>query len=179
MATSATIRNAYIVPNGDGRLLGAKVVKKLVANNQTLAKGDFVILSSGKVAIAKAAATAAADFASDVFGITQDAVANSGTGSTTYVNVQIINEDTRLIGNYCGTTTSAATGIALAATIPGANLVLYNMAGKWVFSPATAATEGIFVGVGIAPQDADGYPAGGSTINGGRIIVKVKSSVIE
>lgn len=178
MATSATIRNAYIVPNGDGRMLGAKVVKMLVADSQTLTPGDFVIVSSGKVAIAKTYATAAAGFASDVFGICQDEV-SSGSASATFANIQLITENTLLIGNYCGTTTSAATGIAMAATIPGANLVLYNMQGKWVFSPATSATEGIFVGVDIAPQDSNGYPVGGSLINGGRIIAKVKSSIIE
>lgn len=178
MATTATVRSAYIIPYAGAPLLGAKVRSILVNDSQTLAVGDFVILSGGKVSIAHIAATASTSFCTDVFGISQDKVIASGTGSTTKVNVQIINENTRLIGNYCdNSVTSAATGAARLVTAPGLSLHLYNMVGKWVLgamTDATVPTNAICVGEALAPQDSDAI----GTV-GGRIVFKIKSSIIE
>lgn len=179
VATTATVRNAYIIPYAGAPAGGAKVRKIRVANSQTLAVGDFVVLSGGLVAIAHASATASTAFCTDVFGICQDKVSNSGTGSTTYVNVAVINENTRLIGNYCdNSVTSAATGVARLITAPNLSLHLYNMAGTWVLgamTDATIPTNAICVGEALAPQDD---PATVGTV-GGRIVFKVKSSIIE
>lgn len=177
--TIAQLKSAYIVPGKDG-LLGCKVQKMRVANNQTLAAGDFVILSGGLVTLAKGTATASTDFATDVFGITQDAVANSGTGSTTYVNVQIINENTRLIGNYLDNTVfTVATGAVRLITAPGLNLSLYNIKGTWglgAIPDATVPTQAVAVGLAMAPQDDQTRLVG---VQGGRIIFKIKSSILE
>lgn len=167
MATTATMRTAKFLP-----MSGGKVRKIMVADSQTIAKNDFVILASGKVTIAAAAGATA----SDVYGVCMDNIANSGTASATYANVLVIDQTSRFIGNYAdGTTNTAVAGTrATTAALPGLRMRLQRLAGKWCLTPQTAASDagGVAICTAIANEDAVGTA-------GGRLIFKISDTIFE
>lgn len=169
MATTATVRTAKFLP-----LSGGKVRKIMVADSQTIAIDDFVILSSGKVAIAAAAGATA----SDVYGVSLDKVTASGTGSTTYINVRIIDPTSRFIGNYVNgsSDTSVATAKATTTALPGVVCSLQRVAGKWVLTDktdtSTPSTTGVAIIEALANEDI-------VTTAGGRLIFKIRNAITE
>lgn len=179
MAARIPIGTAKHLPYTPG-----KIVKLLCADSQTLYKGDFVNLSSGKVAIG-VDVTDTTVALTNVYGMNMKAIANSGAGSTTYTYVLVIEPGTKFIANYVDSTVNDTTTMqeATSDALPGTALPIIcrgsGSARKWMVGNSTAgglvwtiAANCCAIVDSLANRDTVGDL-------GGRLIFKIKNSILE